>query len=461
MSRRHALLHRALASKALWRVLALLVACELLATSPWLALGFDRRPGHLEFALAALATPLIAIIAFLCGGRAEQRGAWFTRLSTRYEGRRPYYETVRISGDPTLGRRLEAMKPSRPFAALASAKEMSAWREEVRRDITNRLYEEPFGPQNNPPRIQVVRELDVDKELSRAFVTYEASDGTTIPAYIFHARGKRQLPGVLVVPGAGRGIVETAGIVKSYQHGAALALARAGFVTFTPELRGFGHLGEAVGTDPARVGRKALLIGSSYYAVLIHDLRRGFTAFLGHPSVDASRVAVSGCSLGGDLAITLGAVDTRVTAVVAQGLCHWHGERGQRPRPEDDGSELRGDASSIVPGAAGVTHYEDRFLLLAPRPFAIVDGTRDVVDGTRQVGYKEEESWLLEVMRSAYQVEGAADCFEFIVARGGHEYHLDPAIAFLRRHLLAMRAVVKRPSTPVPARGSARCRSRG
>jgi dienelactone hydrolase len=287
--------------------------------------------------------------------------------------------------------------------------------------------------------MRVLREVDIDKGLSRAFVTYEASDGTTIPAYLFRPRNEGPLPGVFVIPGAGRGIVETAGVVRSYQHGAALALARAGFITFTPELRGFGHLGGVIGTDPSRVARKALLIGSSYYAVLMNDLRRGLTAFLSHPSVDPSRVAVSGCSLGGDLSITLGALDTRVTALVAQGLCHWHGERGQRPRPEEDGSEFRGDASSIVPSEASVAHYEDRFLLLVPRPFAIVDGTLDVVDGTREVGYKDTGSWLIRLMRSAYQLEGADDCFEFIATPGGHEYHLDPAIAFLRQHMLKTR----------------------
>lgn len=433
---RRTLLHRTLQSKALRRVLVSLVFCELLAATPWLSFSFKRTPGQLEFALAALTVPLVAAIGFLSGARAEQVGAWFTRLTSLYESRRSHYETFQVSGDPTLAHRLDALAPSRPLAALTSAEQMNAWRDGVRREITRCLYEDPFGPQVTPPTLRVLREVDIDEGLTRAFVTYDVSDGTTIPAYLFRPRSKRQLPGVFVIPGAGRGIVETAEIVRSYQHGAALALARAGFVTLTPELRGFGHLGGAIGTTQSRVARKALLIGSSYYAVVMHDLRRGLTAFLSHPSVDPSRVAVSGCSLGGDLSITLGALDTRVAALVAQGLCHWHGERGQRPRPEEDGSDFRGDASSIVPGEAGLAHYEDRFLLFAPRPFAIVDGTRDVVDGTRKVGYKEEDSWLLKLIRAAYRVEGAVNSFEFIVTPGGHEYHLDRAISFLRGHLL-------------------------
>jgi len=145
--------------------------------------------------------------------RAEQLGAWFTRLSKLYESRRPYYDTLQVSGDPTLARRLDALKPSRPFATLTSADQMSGWRDAVRREII-RLYHDPFGPQVNRPTIRVLREVDIDKGLSRALVTYEASDGTTIPAYIFRPDGERQLPGIFVIPGAGRGIVETAGIVR-------------------------------------------------------------------------------------------------------------------------------------------------------------------------------------------------------------------------------------------------------
>jgi dienelactone hydrolase len=427
------LLRRALRSKALWQAMALLVGLELLATSAWIAFWFGRSPDHFAFALAALAAPLAAIVGFLCGGRAEQRERWLTRLASicesRRERRRPYYEHLRVGGDPTLSGRLHALKPSRPLATLSSPEQMRAWREAVRPEIISGLCEDAFAPEDNVPSIRVLREIDVGEGVSRAFVTYEASDGTTIPAFLFRPRSDKQMPAAFVVPGHGRGIVETAGLVKSYQHGAALALARVGFITMTPELRGFGHLGKVIGTDPPHVARHALLVGTSYYGVVLHDLRRGLTAFLGHQSVDPTRVAVTGCSLGGDLSITLGALDTRVGAVVAQGLCRWHGERGQAPTPEEDGSEFTGDASDIVPGAGRLAHYEDRFLLLAPRPFAVINTTFDVGN------MREEGSWLLRLLRSAYQLERAEDCFQFCVTPGGHEYQVNPAIEFLRRHL--------------------------
>ena len=74
-------------------------------------------------------------------------------------------------------------------------------------------------------------------------------------------------------------------------------------------------------------------------------------------------------------------------------------------------------------------HYEDRFLLIAPRPLAIIGGWDDIGR------FPEADSWLVTVLRDAYRLEGVPDQFDFIRVDGGHEYHLTPAIAFLNRHL--------------------------
>lgn len=171
------------------------------------------------------------------------------------------------------------------------------------------------------------------------------------------------------------------------------------------------------------------MYGTSYSAILLQDLRQALTALMELSAVDPARVAVTGCSLGGDLSLTLGALDTRVQAVLAQGLCRWHGDRGQRPTPEEDGSSFTRDPCGVIPGETRFSHYEDRYLLLAPRPFAVINGRRDVGD------IREDESWLLALLRQAYRLEGAGDRFSFFLTSGGHEYHLKPAIAFLRHHL--------------------------
>jgi hypothetical protein len=282
----------------LWRALAVVVACEGLAASAWLTFVLDGSPGHVEFGVALLATQLAVIVAFLCGGRAEQKQAWFSRALRVFESRRSYYEPLQVVGDPTLAR-VFMLRPARHLVTLTSPEQMLSWREAIRRQLIADLYAKVFVPEEKSPTFQVLQELSLNGGVSRAFVTYEAADGTTIPAYLFRPRINQRAPAVLVVPGHGRGIVETAGVVNSYQNGVALALAQAGFVTLTPELRGFGHLGEVLGTDHSRVALRALMYGTSYSAILLHDLRQGLTALMEHSTVDPARVAVTGCSLGG------------------------------------------------------------------------------------------------------------------------------------------------------------------
>jgi hypothetical protein len=178
-----------------------------------------------------------------------------------------------------------------------------------------------------------------------------------------------------------------------------------------------------------QLARRALRDGTFYYAIVLRDLRCALALLLDDPDVDGKRIAVTGCSLGGDLAVTLGALDPRIGAVVAEGLCNWYGPRGTRPTPEEEGSAFSPDVCGLIPGEAVSTHYEDRFLLMCPRPFAIINGKQDVGD------MGEDRSWLLSLLRRAYQLEGANDRFAFELMPGGHEYHVAPAISFLRRHL--------------------------
>jgi hypothetical protein len=124
------------------------------------------------------------VVAFLCGCRAEQQHAWFSRLSRAVESRRSYYEPFRIVGDPTLARIL-MLRPARHVPTLTSPEEMLGWREAIRRQLIADLYAEVFVAEEKSSTFDVLQEVSVDGGMSRAFVTYEAADGTTIPAYLF------------------------------------------------------------------------------------------------------------------------------------------------------------------------------------------------------------------------------------------------------------------------------------
>lgn len=422
-------LARILRSRLLRQLLGpALVLQGLFAWCWWLST--EGSGGRLYFALGIGAANALALVGCFAGGELERRVALFTRVARALEGRRPYYERLEFPGDVTLERLVADCRPRRHPVEPSVTSLTPEWRGQTRESIRG-LYEGPWPDVDVPLETHIFEEVTVRKGISRALVTFAGPDGVRVPAYVFSPSGRGPRPAALVIPGHGRGIVETGGRVNSYQHGVALELAIAGYVTLTAELRGFGHLGEVIGTDHEYVASRALLAGSSYPAIVLGDLRRALSMLAAQASVDSERIAVTGCSLGGDLAVTLGALDTRVAAVVAQGLSRWMGPRGHRPAPEEDGSRFTGDPCGIVPREMATAHYEDRYLLISPRPFAVIGGWDDIGD------FPEEDSWLVALLRRVYRLEGVPDRFDFIRVNGGHEYHLAPAIDFLNRHLRA------------------------
>jgi len=132
-------------SKLFWRVLAVSLVLEGLAGMAWFLFGLDKSPGHLHYGIALLATQIVALLAFICGGRAEQQQAWLTRLAYTYEARRSYYEDLPRDTKAIATFHTSTPCPSREVARLSSPEAMDAWREATRREIIDSLYATAFS----------------------------------------------------------------------------------------------------------------------------------------------------------------------------------------------------------------------------------------------------------------------------------------------------------------------------
>ena len=282
---------RVVRSRLLHQVLAPFLLLQALCVwGWWMAAG--EQLAYLRFALGMGAASALTLVGCFAGGQLERRLALFSRLARTVEARRSYYERLDHPGDVTLERWVAGCRPQRAVANLSAAGPTLEWRRETRAALA-RLYEGPWAGTNEALGVRHVRAETVRNGITRTLITFAAPDGTRIPGYLFSPSGSERRPGALVIPGHGRGIVETAGRVNSYQHGAALELAVAGYVTLTMELRGFGHLGEVIGADHAYVASRALLAGSSYPALVLGDLRRALLVLAAHPAVDTERIAVT------------------------------------------------------------------------------------------------------------------------------------------------------------------------
>lgn len=305
---------------------------------------------------------------------------------------------------------------------LLPAEALPGWQRETRQ----RLKETFRLPSAAAPDAHILerREIRSASNIRRELVIFRAEDGTAIPAILQTPKGRAPTPAILVLPGHTRtgesGLWQLVYGRKTYQHGAATRLTEAGFTTLTFELRGFGLLAQPDGTDHVHVAYNALRDGSFYKRLVLSDAAIALALLRAEPGVDPAHIGVTGASLGGELAVTLGALDERLGAVA---FSSYGGAAG--PFPASEGSRKgQPHYCHIIPGSSSYLRQEDMVLLLAPRP---VLGLRGEHNFTRDDGFAEAavRTWSLT---------GSSRDFAFQrVAAGEHEFFVDETIDFFGR----------------------------
>lgn len=338
-------------------------------------------------------------------------------------------EVFEDSGDPLQVRWVESQKPSRPRPDCTSSSGFRAWQETLHHELLTEVFKFPEIVSPVEVRVQRISSTVVDSNITRIFLAYQSFDGTRIPAYLFLPPGSGRKPAILVLHGhlwndEGEGITQTAGIVDSYQHGNAMQLARAGYVTLTIEFRGFGYLGAGTKSGYQYVAHNALLGGSFYKAIVSRDIKYAVDLLQSMKEVDSQRIGITGASFGGEMAVTHAALDKRIKVVVFQA---YGGNLGiQRGVDSKDNVEsVVRFQDHIIPGQNGYLYQEDLFLLIAPRPLLGVRGDRDYVFRTK----------FPEIVGDAYRCLASPSAFQFSIVPGGHEYFVQPATEFFNLHL--------------------------
>ena len=380
---------------------------------------YVRRPDGRHRVLARAALLAVALLSAAASGPdvREYVSTWF-RGSTA-----PLPASFDSDGDALGSKALAAQRPLHPFPSGGGANAVTAWQEGTR--LALREHQDlKFVTEEIGAVPTTVLSSEVVGHIRRTLVHFTADDGTRVPAYVLDPGGPAKKAGVLVIPGHGEGIRATAGLVEEYQHQAALALARRGYVVLTPELRGFGMLAPGARSAHRFVAATALAAGTSYKALVAKDLHRALTVLEHWQGVDPDRLAAVGTSLGGELAVLLAGIDSRIKVTVSNG---YGGATG--PVVENEGADDALDepphGCHTMPGINKILMGEDWARLVAPRPLLIVRGSHE--PASRSIQYRD-------LAREAYP-SAVADRFGFDVGEGGHEFFENITARFLMRWL--------------------------
>jgi dienelactone hydrolase len=187
-------------------------------------------------------------------------------------------------------------------------KEPQDWQRRREHILQNmQLVMGPLPPRDNvvPLDVQVLQTERLDK-VTRQKITYAASQGDRVPAYLLIPHGLQgRAPAVLCLHGTGGPRGRTAGLGPDYPR-YTLELAERGYVTIAPD---YPLLGENQ-TDPAALGYASGTMKG------IWDHMRAVDLLQSLPEVDAGRIGCCGLSLGGHNALFVGGFDPRIKVVV-------------------------------------------------------------------------------------------------------------------------------------------------
>mgnify|MGYP000918071971 FL=1 len=279
---------------------------------------------------------------------------------------------------------------------------LAAWQEKVRAELLRVLRIEDLmrDRSKQAPGARVTEESQ-EKGYTKRQLTLECGPGNEIPVILTLPNGApgQRFPAVVCIPGHA---TESAKLFdgderyKRYAH----ELARCGFVTLTVN----------VGQHKVRDGSRTLM------GERLFDLVRGVDYLESIAEVDPARMGCAGLSLGGEMSMWLGAMDTRMRATVSAGFLTYMSqmEKNHCMCWKEEGLRERVD-------------FPDIYALMAPRRLQCQIGEQEPPNQFNPVLAKR----AFAEVRPAYEASGAANQAQLVIHAGAHEIDLPGLMFFL------------------------------
>lgn len=292
--------------------------------------------------------------------------------------------------------------------AARNSSEAATWQRQVRSKLAGLLKMDDLLPKRGSFALDA-KEL-LPREAQSSFISREIEINSTptrrmkivltIPA---NFKGPR--PAVVCIHGHGgdrHAVYDANSPYKAF----AAALTEKGFVTISTDV------GQHAVYEKGRT-----LIGERLW-----DLMRCVDYLQSLAEVDKTRIGCAGLSLGGEMAMWLGAMDGRVNATVSSGFL-----------ARMDQLEKKHCACWKFPGLREAVDFADIYCLIAPRPLLCQNGLQEPEHGFT-VPIAREEMKQIEAIYTRFNWR---ENVSLIAHPGGHETDIPSLLDFFAKHLQA------------------------
>ncbi len=284
-----------------------------------------------------------------------------------------------------------------------SGPEAASWQAEVRRQLFHLLkLDDLIAEGGRPPLDPATLSSEAGDTCLREEVELTSTPGRRISAILTTPQSDAgPYPGVVCIHGHGGDRYAVYDHTSIY-CGFAAALAERGCVTIAVDV------GQHEVYEQGRT-----LMGERLW-----DLVRCVDHLTSLPVVDPSRIGCAGLSLGGEMAVWLGAMDERIKATVSSGFL-----------TRMDQMEQNHCMCWKFPGLRDLVDYADIYSLIAPRALQCQNGLQEGPNDFTVPIARD----ALEEIQVIYDDFGESDSLQFVAHEGGHIIDLPGLLAFLER----------------------------
>ena len=377
------------------------------AEFPWHGALRVDRPRHEEYFHMPMDYP-----------RINQFPEWFTTQPAQkfrvakndetpvvVEGKELWNYPLVLNAGETM--KLTIQEEPRALRAMAytprNADETRAWQEEVRRGLAKALQiDDLLARRDAIP-------------LSPEVISEEKRDGYTWLEYSIQSTPGRRIRVVVTKPDT-EGKVPA--VVCIHGHGGDR------YATYDPKsiYKGFAtELAPKAVTIGMDVGQHEVYeTGRTLMGERLWDTMRCIDFLMTMPEVDKERIGCAGLSLGGEMAMWLGAMDPRVAATVSAGYL-----------TTMDHMEVNHCMCWKFPGLRELVDWEDVYALIAPRALMCQNGLKEPYD---DFNVSIARQAMVEIHK-AYKAFDAEDAAVLAVHDGAHEIDLPSLLDFFMQHV--------------------------